>query len=368
MRAAVLEATDKPITVRDDVEIIDPRIGEIRVAIKYCGLCHSDFSFVNGSNPLPGPIILGHEAAGIVDAVGPGVTAVAVGDRVVMTPIASCGRCYYCQRGEPSHCNHADSMMMSSLADGSTGLSIGDEVVWRGCGLGGLAEYAIAPAEAAVKVADDVPLEVACVIGCAMQTGVGAALNTADVEAGATALVMGLGGIGIATIQGLRLASARMIIAADPVAERREAALAFGATHVLDPTAADLTAECMTLTDGIGVDYAFECAGKASLITDGINASRRGGTTVCVGAPPLEESLHYDNAVMFTAMGKKICGCLLGSSHAHHDISRMIGLWQAGQLDLEGMITARRPLSEVNEGFADMAAGRGIRTVISIGD
>ncbi len=367
MRAAVLESADKPIVIRDDVDLIEPRAGEIRLAVHFCGLCHSDYSFVNGSNMLPGPIVLGHEAAGVVDAIGPGVTSVAVGDRVVMTPIPACGRCYYCQRGEHTLCDNSISLMTSSLPDGVTGLSIGDEVVYRGCGLGALAEYAIAPANAAVKVADDVPLEVACVLGCAVQTGVGAALNTADVEAGATALVIGLGGIGIATIQGLRLAGASKIIAVDPVAERREAALTFGATDVLDPaTITDVAAESMALTDGIGVDYAFECAGKAALAVTGINATRRGGTTVCVGAPALEESILIENAVIFTAMEKKLCGCLLGSCQADHDISRMINLWKAGKLDLEGMITSRRPLEEVNEGFADMGAGKGIRTVIRI--
>jgi Zn-dependent alcohol dehydrogenase len=170
----------------------------------------------------------------------------------------------------------------------------------------------------------------------------------------------------MATIQGARIAGATTIIASDPVAERRAQAGAFGATRVVDPTTEDLAAICQELTGGIGVDYAFEAAGKAILIEQGISLCRMGGTTVCVGSPPLEEGISIPNVVMFQATEKKICGCLLGSSNSLHEIPRLLRLWQQGQLDMESMITARRPLAEVNEGFDDLANGRGIRTVIEI--
>lgn len=366
MRAAVLEQANQPIKIYDDVEIIEPRAGEVRVNVKYCGLCHSDLGFVDGKMPLGGQIILGHEAAGVVESIGPGVTNLQVGDHVVLTPAPPCGECYYCQRNEHSLCVNSLGIMTNAMPDGTTGLSRDGESILRGCGVGGLAEYVVTPCTGAIKVDKDIPLDVACVIGCALQTGVGAVLNTAQVEPGATVVVMGLGGVGMATLQGARIAGATTIIASDPVAERREAAKSFGATHVVDPINEDLHAICQELTGGIGVDYAFESAGKAMLIEQGINLTRWGGTTICVGAPALEEGINIPNVVLFAATGKKLCGCLLGSSNSLHEIPRLIRLWRQGLLDMESMITARRPLSEINEGFDDLAHSRGIRTVIEI--
>lgn len=367
MRAAVLFEPGKPLEICDDIEIIEPRAGEVRVRVKYCGLCHSDLGIADGSSPLMNlPVILGHEAAGIVDSVGPGVTQLAPGDHVVLTPCPPCGLCYYCQRNEHSLCVNSTSIMTGTLMDGETGLSRNGEPVTRGVGVAALAEYVITPASGAVKVDKDVPLETACVIGCALQTGTGAVLNTAQVQEGATVLIMGAGGIGIAAIQGARLAGATMIVASDPNPSRRAAALEFGATHVIDPATEDVVTRSFELTDNIGMDYAFETAGVAALIETGLNAARNGGTIVCVGAPPLDDGVNIPHAVLFTISEKKLCGCMLGSANSLREIPRLIGLWQAGKLDLEGMITARRPLSEVNEGFADLAAGKGIRTVLEI--
>ncbi|MBP6382295.1 MAG: Zn-dependent alcohol dehydrogenase [Pseudomonadales bacterium] len=366
MRAAILETAGQPLVIRDDVEIMAPRAGEVRVRVHYCGLCHSDLSVVSGVFPFMGPVIVGHEASGVVESVGPGVTHLAPGDPVILTPLPPCGNCYFCQRGQHSLCVNGIGLATMALPDGNTGLSRGGQTVLRGVGLGALAEYVITPASGAIKVDADVPLEVACVIGCAVQTGVGAVLNTAQVEAGATVLIQGLGGVGLATVQGARIAGAALVVAVDPVASRREAALAMGATHAFDPATANLGAEIMRLTGNIGVDYAFETAGIAKLIESSLALTRSGGTTVCVGAPPFEDKVTIENVVVFAATGKTLCGCLLGSCNSLREIPRMIALWRAGQLDLEGLITSRRPLAEVNEGFADMKAGRGIRTVITI--
>jgi len=366
MRAAVLESPGQPIVVCDDVDIIEPRAGEVRVRVHYCGLCHSDYSIVSGTFPLGEPVILGHEASGIIDCVGPGVGGLAPGDPVVLTPLPPCGSCFFCQRGQHSLCVNGMSLMTMTLTDGETGLSRGGKRVLRGTGMGALAEYVIVPASGAVKVEADIPLDVACVIGCAVQTGVGAVVNTARVEAGSTVLVQGLGGVGLSTVQGARIAGAALIIGCDPIAARREAALAFGATHVLDPESENLPERVMTLSANIGVDYAFETAGRASLIASCVALTRPGGTTICVGAPPLEENITIPNAVIFASTEKKLCGCLLGSCNSLRDIPRLLALWRAGKLDLESLITSRRPLAQVNEGFADLAAGRGIRTVIAI--
>lgn len=368
MKAAVLYEQGKPIEVVDDVEIIEPRAGEIRVNVAYCSLCHSDYSVISGAmGPLPGPIIVGHEAAGVVESVGPGVRHLAVGDHVVLTPVPPCGTCYYCQRGDHSLCTNGQSIMTNRLHDGVTGLSRQGAEILKGVGVASLAEQVVCPSTGAIKIPKDIPLDVACVVGCAMQTGVGAVLNTADVEAGATILVLGLGGIGLATVQGAKLASASKVIVSDPLPERRDLAMRLGATHTIDPNTEDVVAVCMALTDNIGVDYAFETAGLAVLIEQGIQASRAGGMTVCVGAPPIEQGVKIDNVVIFTSMEKKLCGCLLGSCNSTYDIPRMMSAYQNEQLDLASMVGRTRPLEEINEAFDDLHHGREIRTVMKIG-
>jgi Zn-dependent alcohol dehydrogenase len=364
MRAAVLESPGKPFVVDDTVDIADPAAGQVRVRVEHCGVCHSDLTVAASEHVLT-PLVLGHEAAGVVDAVGEGVTAVAPGDSVVLTPVPPCGRCYWCVRGETGICVNSQSVMTNTFADGTTGLSRAGQTVYRGLGVGGFAEYVLTPENGAVKIPSGTPLEVACVIGCAVQTGVGAVLNTANVEPGATVLVLGLGGIGLSVVQGARVAGAARIIASDPVAARRDAALQLGATDVLDPGDADVVATTHALT-GVGVDYAFDAAGRAALVSAGIAATRPGGTTVCVGAPPVEESVTIAPMVLFGMQEKKLLGCLLGSCNSQRDIPRLVALWQAGRLDLEGLITNRRPLDGINDAFDDMQAGRGVRTVISM--
>jgi Zn-dependent alcohol dehydrogenase len=364
MRAAVLEAQGQPLVI-GEVDIAAPRAGEVRVAVKHCGLCHSDLSVCDGSFPALVPVVLGHEAAGVVEEVGPGVDGLSPGDHVVLTPAPPCGHCYWCVRGEPGVCVNALGIQTNALPDGSTGLSRGGETVYRGVGLGAFAEYVITPATGAVKVDPSIPLEIACVIGCAVQTGVGAVLNTARVEEGATVLIMGLGGVGLATVQGARLAGASRIVVSDPVPERRHAAARFGATDLVDPAKDDVLTVCKDLT-GVGVDYAFETAGRASLVQIGLAATRNGGTTVCVGAPPLDEGIQIMPATLFVAAEKKLLGCLLGSSNSLREIPRLLALWRADKLDLEGLITKRRPLEEINEAVQDLQASRGIRTVLAV--
>jgi S-(hydroxymethyl)glutathione dehydrogenase/alcohol dehydrogenase len=203
------------------------------------------------------------------------------------------------------------------------------------------------------------------VIGCAIQTGVGAVLNTAKVEEGATVLVMGLGGVGISVVQGARLAGASRIVVSDPFAERRESAARFGATDALDPTATDVTAACHELTRGIGVDYAFDAAGHPDLLAVGLAATRRGGTTVGVGVSGGAQDLTV-SAASHVMGEKKLLGCVFGSANPHREVPRMLALWAQGRLDLEGMISFRRPLDEINDGFEDMKAGHGIRTVLDL--
>jgi S-(hydroxymethyl)glutathione dehydrogenase/alcohol dehydrogenase len=367
MRAAVLEAQGQPLVIRDDIEIDRPGPAQVLVRIAHCGVCHSDLSLVDGVFPSPVPIILGHEAAGVVEAVGSEVEHLTPGDHVVVTPCPPCGSCYWCLRGEPGVCINATAIPMNSFTDGKTGLSSRGEKVWRGVNLAAFGESVLVEASGAVEIPPDVPLDVACVIGCAVQTGVGAVLNTARVEEGATVLVMGLGGIGLSAIQGARIAGAARILASDPLPERREKAVQLGATDLLDPTSEDVVERSREIT-GVGVDYAFETAGLASLVGVGLRATRNGGTTVCVGAPPIDQQIDLGPAALIVLQEKKLMGSTLGSSNSLREIPRLIALWQAGRIDLEALITARRPLAEINEAMDDLRAGRGIRTVLSLGE
>ena len=365
MRAALLTASEQPLEIVDDIEIEAPRAGEVIVRVSHCGVCHSDLSNVDGTFPSPLPLVLGHEAAGTVEEVGPGVSTLRAGDRVVLTPTPPCGRCPFCLRGRFSICVNSAAVFTGTFNDGSTRLSRGGATVYRGLGVGAFGELVITQESGAIKVDDDTPLDIACVIGCAIQTGVGAVLNTAKVEPGDTVLVLGLGGVGIAIVQGARIAGASRIIVSDPVSERRDAAAHFGATDAIDPTVDDVVSQVHALT-GIGADFAFEAVGKGALGEAAIWAIRPGGTAVLVGAGPIGDALTIEPAVVFMATERRLMGSFLGSSNSPREIPRLLSLWRAGKLDLEGMVTRRRPLAEVNEAFDDLRAARGLRTVLEL--
>jgi Zn-dependent alcohol dehydrogenase len=365
MRAALLEEQRKPLNLIDDLVVAEPGPGQVRVAVRHCGICHSDLGIIDAENPaMRLPIVLGHEAAGVVERVGLGVAGLAPGDRVVLTPAPPCGSCYWCVRNEHALCVNSDEIMTSTFSDGSTGLSRGGQIVYRGLGVGGFAEQVITHATGAVKIPSDVPTEIACVIGCAVQTGVGAVLNTARVEEGATVLVMGAGGIGLSIVQGARLAGAAAVIVSDPVAGRREVAARLGATHLIDPGSEDVVERARALTGSIGVDYAFDAAGAAALVHAGLSATRKGGTTVMVGAVPITQPVTIQVAALFAVQEKKLIGCILGSCNSLRDVPRMISLWRAGKLDLESMISARYPLARINDALDELRARRGVRHVV----
>jgi Zn-dependent alcohol dehydrogenase len=365
MRAAILESPGTPLVIADDVDHDDPRPGEVLVRVTHCGVCHSDLSVVDGVFPAMTPVVCGHEPAGVVEAVGSAVTALAPGDKVVLTCRPQCGRCAFCVRGDVHFCAHATELVMNAREDGTTPLSRNGEPVWMGLGLAAFAEYVVTKETGAIKIPDDTPLEVAAVLGCSVQTGTGAALNTAGVGAGATVMVLGLGGVGISAVQGARIGGASMIIGVDAVAERREQAKRFGVTHTVDPAAGDVASAVLELTDGVGVDFAFEAVGRAALLDTCISSTTNGGTITAMGVGPLDEVLSVP-LTFFVMTGKRVQGCLLGSSNGRRDIPRYLDLWRTGRLDLEGMITQVRPLDEINDAFDDMRAGRGLRTMLEI--
>jgi len=363
MRAALLTRSKGPLEVVEDVEIGHPGPGQVLVDVAHCGICHSDVTILDGTGPMP--MVLGHEAAGVVSDVGPGVTSLRPGDHVVLVAVAPCGRCYWCVRGNPTVCEKAMSFMAGTLPDGSTTMTRRGDAVFRGLGVGGFGEQVLTTESGAVRIDPELPLHLACLIGCAVQTGVGAVLVTAAVEEGATVLVMGLGGVGISVVQGARIAGASRIIGVDPVAPRRVQAARVGATDTWDPGEGDVVQRCRDLTE-VGVDYAFDAAGSARLLAAGIQATRAGGLTVSVGVPPSSEHLEDIPAMAFALAEKRLAGCLYGSGNPLYQIPRLVGLWKRGLLDLDAMVTARRPLEEVNAGIADLRAGLGLRTVLDL--
>lgn len=365
MRAALLEAPGAPLVVADDVELDPPRAGEVTVHITHCGVCATDFGYVSGELAMPLPAILGHEVAGVVESLGPGVENLRPGQPVILTNRPPCGCCYWCVRGEPQLCAAAEQMLTGVYPDGGTRLSRHGERVYRGIVLAGFAERTVVPAAAAVPVPQDTPLELAAVLGCAIQTGVGAVLNTARVPPGATVMIAGLGGVGISIVQGARIAGARRILAISRQPERREHALRLGATEAIDPAEIEPHRAARELTAGIGMDYAFDATGRVSTVESLLKGTRKGGTTVMVGLPGAEDHVRV-RALAHSLYEKKLIGCYLGSGNAWREYDRLLALWRTGRLNLEDMVTARRPLEEINLAFDDMRAGRGLRTVLAI--
>ena len=364
MRAAVLTAPDRPLEIVDNLQVESPRPGEVLVRVLHSGICHSDLTVIDAGHGVP--VVLGHEAAGEIADVGAGVEHLRVGDKVVLAPLAPCGECGACARHAGTECAQALAFVHHLRPDGTSPFSLEGDLVHRGLGVGAFAEYTVVPASGAVKVPDDTPLDIACVIGCAVQTGVGAALNTAEVRAGSSVLVFGAGGVGQAVVQGARIAGAEHVIVSEPVEERRTHALAMGATTAVDPNSIDLREVVMELTDGAGVDYAFEAAGSGRLVQVGIELTGVGGTVVMVGAPPIEDAVTIDAAVIFMTMGKRILSSLLGGCWPARDIPRLIGYWREGRLDLGGLVSRRLDLAEVNEGIRLLRETDGVRTVVDV--
>jgi Zn-dependent alcohol dehydrogenase len=299
-----------------------------------------------------------------VTEVGAGVTSLAPGDRVVLTMAPSCGRCYWCERGQHTLCETYAGLIGGTYPDGSTRLAWRGEQLRRGLVLSAFAERTVVPADAAVRIDDDVPTEIAALAGCAVQTGLGAVLNTAQVPAGSSVVVSGLGAVGLSIVQGARIAGAATIVAADPNAVRRGEASRLGATHVVDPTTQRLDHLVRDLTAGRGADVTFDAVGRGDVVETLMKATRSGGTTVMVGIPSTEDVVTV-RGLRHAFYENRLIGCYLGSAKATRDFPRIFDLWRSGLLDLESMVTARRPLEEINDAVADLRRGTGVRTVLA---
>ncbi|WP_433855615.1 Zn-dependent alcohol dehydrogenase [Streptomyces kronopolitis] len=362
VRAAVLSAVNAPLRVTE-IDLPAPGPGQVRIKLAAAGVCHSDLSLSNGTLRQPAPAVLGHEGAGTVTAVGPGVTTVAPGDQVVLNWAPSCGDCHYCGLAEPWLCAGAGLAAGSpyaTLADGATAL-------YPGLGTAAFAEETLVPAHAALPLPDGVPLADAALLGCAVLTGWGAVHHSARVRAGESVVVLGVGGVGLATLQAARIAGAGPIVAVDVSPAKEELARAAGATDFLVADAAFFEKEgakrIRGLTGGVGADVAIECVGRADTIRAAWSATRRGGRTTVVGIGGQEQQVTFSALELFY-FGRTLSGCVYGNSDPARDLPVIAEHVRSGALDLSALVTERIGLDGIPAAFDAMLAGKGGRALV----
>ena len=361
-KAVLAREVGKPVLV-EVIEVAPPRHGEVSVRIAACGVCHSDLSATNGTINYPLPLVLGHEGAGVIVAVGDGVDNYAVGDHVVSSFVSMCGHCHYCQTGRPQLCVQSLKSLFT-LPDGTvrTRDSQGQDLnVFCGCGV--MAEYATVHMDNVVKIDQSMPLDRAALIACGVMTGVGAAVNTAKVEAGSIAVIFGCGGVGLNAIQGCAIAGAGMIVAVDTSDEKLIMAKQFGATHGYNIEGQASAGKDLYKLCGGGADYAFDCVGTGKISEMAWGVLRRGGTAVIVGiAGPKDQIVLSAQQVATTE--KTLTGSMYGSARPQLDFPRLIGLYRSGRLKLDELITRTYSIDEAPRAFADLSAGKQGRGVI----
>lgn len=366
VKAAVFVGPEQPLEIRDLQISSEPGPNEVLVKLAASGVCHSDLHALDGDWATPAPLVLGHEGAGVVVAVGSEVTDLEVDDHVILSWTPSCQKCEFCVSGNPVLCQLANETAYQHVFfDGKPRLRDGaaDEDVKSFLAVGSFGDHAMVPASAAIRIRKDAPLAQAALVGCAVTTGIGAVINTAKVEPGSTVLVVGCGGVGLNVVQGARLAGAKQIIVADVSEEKLELGRKFGATHAVNSRETDLVEAVRELTGGRGVDYAFEAIGLPFTIEACYEAIRRGGTAVVVGQVADGVKISIDPFVM-SDQEKKLIGSNYGSSRQSIDFPKIIDLYMEGLVDLDSMVTGRIAVDQVNEAFDEMRKGRGIRTVI----
>jgi NDMA-dependent alcohol dehydrogenase len=366
MKAAVLPAAGMDLQV-EDLEVVAPRQGEVLVRLVAAGVCGTDLHAMDGDLALPLPCVLGHEGAGVVEEVGPGVTELVPGDHVVLLWRASCGRCFYCSIGRPALCDLGLRIRQTgAMPDGETRFRRpGGEQVRHFLGASTFAQYTVLPEVATVKIRADVPLDRAALIGCGVITGVGAVLNAAHVEAGSAVAVFGAGGIGLNMIQGAALVGAERIIAVDTRPAKLELARQFGATHAVDASRDDPVAAIAALTGGRGADYAFEAIGLPATVEQALACVRKAGTAVVVGLTSATATVSI-SPLTLVQQEKTLRGSLYGSARPRVDMPRLLDLYVAGKLKLDELITRRYPLDAVNDAVAALRRGEVARAVLTM--
>ena len=361
MKAAVFHGANQPLTV-EEIEIDRPMSHEVIVRVAASGVCHSDLHFVDGLYPMQPPSILGHEGAGIVEEVGDRVTYVKPGDHVIACLSVFCGHCEQCMTGHPYLCTGPE---VRRGPNDPPKYTMNGNPVAQFANLSTYAEKMLVYENAIVKIPDDMPLDRAALIGCGVTTGVGAVLNTARIEPGSTVAVFGTGGVGLAAIQGARIAGARMIIAVDVFENKLATAKELGATHVVDASSHDPVQAIRDMTGG-GVDYSFEAIGLKKTAEQCFDCIRAGGTATIIGMIPVGQKVELDGRMFLRE--KKIQGSSMGSNRFRVDMPRYIDFYRQGRLKLDEMITRRGKLEDVNEAFRAMKAGEVARTVLILNE
>jgi S-(hydroxymethyl)glutathione dehydrogenase/alcohol dehydrogenase len=356
-RAAVCRAFGQPLSL-EEIELADPAQGEIRVAIKAVAICHSDIFFWEGAWGGQLPAVYGHEAAGIVEAVGPGVTRVKPGDHVVATLIRSCGGCASCSGGAPVFCEEVFPLDETSPLKSASG-----ESIVHGMRIGAFAEHVVVHQSQVESIPADLPFDVASLIACGVLTGFGAVVNTAGVEPGRSVVVVGCGGVGLNAVQGARVAGASPIIALDVAESKLEAAKAFGATHAVNARAPDVVEQVKAITGGKLADYVFVTVGVAGAAEQAISLMRRNGAVVLVGMPPSGVRANFDPG-WIAADGQRILGSKMGSARLPVDVPRIVDLYRQGRLKLDELVTARFPFDAINDALAASRSGTALRNVL----
>jgi S-(hydroxymethyl)glutathione dehydrogenase/alcohol dehydrogenase len=355
MRGVIFD--DGQLQVVDDLTLRDMRADEVRVSIEAAGVCHSDVSVIDGTIPFPTPVVLGHEGAGVVEAVGEAVSGIEVGDHVVLTTLGNCGHCEMCDRGKPTHCRQTIGKLHRPFFRG-------EQKVFQFANTGVFTETTIVKANQAVPIDKRVPFEVASLIGCGVITGVGAVFNRAKVSHGQSVVVIGVGGIGLNVIQGARLSDALPIIAVDTNSKKEQLALDFGATHFVNAAEVDDTVAAIKQICPNGVDFSFECVGAAPLIRQAVDMLDVGGTMVMLGVPKFGTEASYLVSDMY--VDKTIMGCRYGTARPHYDIPMLVDLYLAGRLKLDELVTRTYDLGDIQKTLDDMHSGDLARGVLTI--
>lgn len=355
-------AESRPLTIVE-VELDPPGAGEVLVKVAAAGLCHSDLSVINGTRPRPLPMVLGHEASGVVAETGAGVTDLAAGDHVVFVFVPSCGHCPPCMEGRPALCEPgAAANGAATLLGGARRLHSNGETLNHHVGVSCFAEYATVSRRSLVKIDPALPLDEAALFGCAVITGVGAVVNTARLRPGSTAAVVGLGGVGLNALLGARMAGARTVIGIDMLDDKLDLARQIGADETFNAGDPDVVAKLREATGG-GVDYAFEMVGSVKAMELAYRITRRGGETVSAGLSHPDHTFAIQH-VNLVAEERTIRGCYLGSCVPARDIPRYIELYRQGRLPIERLMSERLKLDDINEGFDRLASGHTVRQMV----
>lgn len=362
IQAAVIYEAHTPFKI-ETVDLAPPKAGEVLVKVAAAGVCHSDWHLTTGATEHAMPVVPGHEGAGTVEAVGEGVSTVKVGDPVALNWAPNCGSCFYCQHDRPSLCSaYVGPIWAGTMMDGTTRLSLGGKPIYHYSGTACFAEYTVVPEVCCVPLDPKIPAGIAALIGCAVTTGVGAALNTAKIKPGSSVAVFGAGGVGLNIIMGAKLARASRIIAVDTNTVKGEMAREFGATDFV-MAGPDANEEIRALTSGRGADYAFEAIGITAVQEQCIDAIRPGGMVVYAGLSPMGSSTNIPGAIL-ARQEKTVTGSYYGSANTARDFPFFGDLYLQGKLDLDRLITKTYPLEEINEAYADMLGGEIARGVI----